>query len=51
MYPNAEFHADSDFAITHGLNPRFDWVMDSQSQRAYLKRTQEEKGQTYYVWF
>ena len=44
MYSNAEFDVNSDFAIKHGLDPWFDWGMDSQSQKAYLKRTQEEKG-------
>ena len=44
MYSDAEFDADSDFAIKRGLNPWSDWVMDSQSQKAYVKRMEEEKG-------
>ena len=44
MYIDAEFDEDSDFAIKHGLNPRFDGFTDSQRQIAQETRSAAEKG-------
>ena len=41
---DAEFDVDSDSAIKFGLNTRFDWFMDSQSQNNHQTTTYVEKG-------
>ena len=43
MSPNAEFIANSNFAIKRGLNLWFYWVMHVQSQKDQQKTTREEK--------
>ena len=44
IHSDAEFDVNSNVAIKYGLNLWFDWFTDIQSQKAYQKRTKEEKG-------